>query len=227
VAPPKIPVWYPAGSLPCRTGNRRSGALSAGAGDQNRDAGGDVHGFSADTYGGLWFAFGTRWMRAALFPILFLWILAPLPGPLLNDLTLGTQHISTVGGYLILKLMGLHPSHVGNMIYLENFTLNVDVPCSGFKLLLSLLMFSAAFAFLTDTTLARRWALFLFSLPLSILVNSIRITLIGLVGEAMGASAAETFHDWSGMICLILCMALLFGGAKALGCRTFAGQPIF
>ncbi len=177
--------------------------------------------------GGLWFALGGRWMRAALFPLLFLWLLAPLPGPVLNDLTLGAQQTSTVGAYLILKVIGLHPSHLGNMIHLDNYTLNVDVPCSGFKLLLSLLTFSAAFAFLTDTTLVKRWGLFLMSLPLSILVNSVRIALIGLVGEAMGSTAATTFHDWSGLICLMLCMALLFGGAKALGCRTFAGQPIF
>jgi exosortase len=177
--------------------------------------------------GGLWFALGTRWMRVAAFPMLFLWLLAPLPGPVLNDMTLNAQRVSTFGGYLILKALMLHPVQAGNLIHLDNFTLNVDVPCSGFKLLLSLLTFSAAFAFLTDTTLGKRWALFLFSLPLSIIVNSVRIALIGLVGEAMGVTAANTFHDWSGLISLVLCMALLFGGAKALGCRTFAGQPIF
>ncbi|HZF97223.1 MAG TPA: exosortase/archaeosortase family protein, partial [Pseudoxanthomonas sp.] len=82
-------------------------------------------------------------------------------------------------------------------------------------------------AFLTDTTLAKRWTLFLFSLPLSLAINVLRITLIGVVGECIGASAAVTFHDWSGLITLIVCMAALFGFAKALGCRTFAGQPLF
>jgi len=117
--------------------------------------------------------------------------------------------------------------HEGNMIYLEHYILFVDVPCSGFKLLLTLLTFSSAFAYLTDTTLFKRWSLFLISLPLSVLVNSIRIALIGIVGEAGGSSAATTFHDWSGMISLVLCAALLFSLAKALKCKTFAGHPIF
>lgn len=177
--------------------------------------------------GGIWFALGTRWVKTAVFPLLFLWLMAPLPGPVLNDLTLNAQHLSTVGAALILRLIALHPVQIGSLIYLENYVLNVDVPCSGFKLLLSLLTFSAAFAFLTDTTLGKRWGLFLLSLPLTILVNSVRIALIGVVGDAMGTSAANTFHDWSGILCLILCMVCLFGAAKALGCRTFAGQPLF
>ena len=176
---------------------------------------------------GIWFALGTRWVKTAAFPLLFLWLMAPLPGPVLNDLTGNAQHLSTVGAAFILRLLALHPIQTGSLISLENYILNVDVPCSGFKLLLSLLTFSAAFAFLTDTTLGRRWGLFLLSLPLTILVNSVRIALIGVVGDAMGTSAATTFHDWSGLLGLILCMICLFGGAKALGCRTFAGQPLF
>lgn len=177
--------------------------------------------------GGLWLVLGTRWVRTAAFPLLFLWLLAPLPGPVLNDLTLDAQRFSAEGAAAILRVVALHPVQEGSLIRLENYTLNIDVPCSGFKLLLSLLTFSAAFAFLTDTSLVRRWGLFLFSLPLAILVNSVRIALIGLVGDAMGASAADIFHDWSGLFCLFLCMTLLFGSAKAMGRRTFAGQPLF
>ena len=176
----------------------------------------------------VWAVLGGRLVRGpALFPLLYLWLMAPLPGPLLNDLTLGVQRLSTWGAAKLLALLFLHPVQDGNVIAMENYTLHVDVPCSGFKLLLTLLTFSSAFAYLTDTTTLKRWALFLLSLPLSVLVNSIRIMMIGVVGECIGAEAAHTFHDWSGMISLVLCAVLLFGLAKALKCRTFAGQPIF
>lgn len=177
--------------------------------------------------GGVWFVFGTAFVRMARFPLFFLWLMAPMPGPVLNDLTLNAQSVSTVGATRLLGLLGLHPRQIGNVIHLENFTMHVDVACSGFKLLLTLVTFSAAFAFLTDTTPLRRWALFLLSLPLAIVVNTIRIALFGIVGEAFGESAAHAFHDWSGLISLILCMGALFFVAKALGCRTFAGQRIF
>ena len=177
--------------------------------------------------GALWFVLGTRWIRAAAVPLLFLFGMAPLPGPVLNDLTLGMQGLSTTMASAMLAMLGMHPTRVGNYIRMDNFVLNVDVPCSGFMLLLRLLTFSAAFAFLSETTLPRRWAIFCFSLPLSLFINGLRIALIGIVGECLGTSAAHTFHDWSGLLTTILCMAILLGFARSLGCRRFAGQPIF
>ena len=177
--------------------------------------------------GAVWLTFGTVVVRVAAFPLAFLWLMAPLPRPLLNDSTLHVQMASTVLADKILHLMLFHTTLVGNVIHMDDYSLFVDVPCSGFKLLLALLTFSAAFAYLVDGTTARRIGLFLFSLPLSLIVNGVRIALIGVVGECVGPDAAHTFHDWSGMITLTLGFAALFGLAKGLGCRTFAGWAIF
>lgn len=176
---------------------------------------------------GVWLALGTRFVRSAAFPLLFLWLMAPLPGPVLNDSTLHVQMLSTVLADKLLHLMTFGTTLVGNVITMENYSLFVDVPCSGFKLLLALLTFSAAFAYLVDGRPARRLGLFAFSLPLSLLVNSVRIALIGVVGECISSDAAHVFHDWSGMITLVLGFTALFGLAKGLGCRTFAGWAIF
>ena len=176
---------------------------------------------------GVWLALGARFVRAAAFPLAFLWLMAPLPGPVLNDSTLHVQMLSTVLADKLLHLMTFGTTLVGNVITMEDYSLFVDVPCSGFKLLLALLTFSAAFAYLVDGKPARRLLLFAFSLPLSLLVNSVRIALIGVVGECIGANAAHVFHDWSGLITLVLGFTALFGLAKGLGCRTFAGWAIF
>ncbi len=175
----------------------------------------------------VWLALGTRFVRAAAFPLLFLWLMAPLPGPLLNDATLHVQMASTILANSLLHLMAFSTNLVGNVIHMEDYSLSVDVPCSGFKMLLSLLTFSAAFAYLVDGEPRKRLLLFLFSLPLSLAVNSVRIALIGVVGECIGPDAAHVFHDWSGMITLVLGFIALFGLAKGLGCRTFAGWAIF
>ncbi len=176
---------------------------------------------------GVWLALGTRFVRAAAIPLLFLWLMAPLPGPVLNDSTLHVQMLSTILANHLLHLMTFGTTLVGNVITMEDYSLFVDVPCSGFKLLLALLTFSAAFAYLVDGKPARRLGLFAFSLPLSLLVNSVRIALIGVVGECIGSNAAHVFHDWSGLITLVLGFTALFGLAKGLGCRTFAGWAIF
>jgi len=177
--------------------------------------------------GTVWLVAGGAFVRAAAFPLAFLWLMAPLPGPVLNDATLGIQSASTAAASKLLSLIGLANVRQGNILTLENYTMSVATACSGFNLLLRLLTFSAAFAFLTDMAPGRRLLLFAISLPLAVVINAIRIALIGVVGECLGASAAAAFHDWSGMISLVLCMAVLFGIAKALGCRTFAGQPLF
>ena len=177
--------------------------------------------------GAVWLLLGTRWVWAASFPLGFLWLMAPLPGPVLNDATLKLQMTSTIMANHLLNLLQFHTALQGNVIHMDEFSLFVDVPCSGFKLLLSLLTVSAALAYLLDGPPARRVVLFLLSLPLSLIVNGVRIALIGVVGECLGDSSAHVFHDWSGMLTLALGVATLFGVAKGFGCRTFAGWPLF
>ena len=176
---------------------------------------------------GIWLVLGTAFLRVAWFPAAFIWLMAPLPGPVLNEATQRVQMLSTVLADKLLHLFGFGTTLTGNVIQMEDYSLFVDVPCSGFKLLLALLTFSAAFAFLVDGSVSKRWLLFAFSLPLSLLVNSVRIALIGVVGECVGVPAAHVFHDWSGMITLALGFVALFTLAKGLGCRTFAGWAIF
>ena len=176
---------------------------------------------------GVAFVVGWKFVRVAAFPFLFLTLMLPLPGTLLNDLTLGIQGASTAGATKILNTIGIHSLRQGNIISMDNYVMNVATACSGFNLLLRLLTFSAAFAYLTDGPALRRIGLFLFSLPLSVAINAIRIAMIGVVGECLGSTAASTFHDYSGLLSLVLCMFVLFSVAKWMGCRTFAGQPIF
>ena len=176
---------------------------------------------------GVWLVLGSAFVRAAWFPLGFLWLLAPLPGPVLNEATQRVQMLSTIFADKLLHGMAFSTTLTGNIIQMEDYSLFVDVPCSGFKLLLALLTFSAAFAFLVDSSLPKRLALFAFSLPLCLLVNSVRIALIGVVGECVGAPAAHMFHDYSGILTLVLGFAALFSLAKGLGCRTFAGWAIF
>lgn len=178
-------------------------------------------------WSGVWLALGTRFVRAFWAPLLFLALMVPLPGPVLNDATLKLQMLSTVFADKLLHLMTFSTRLQGNVIQMDNFDLFVDVPCSGFKTLISLLTFSSAFAYLVDGTRSKRFVLFLLSIPLALVINSVRIALIGVVGDCISAQAAHVFHDWSGIFCLVLGFAALFSVAKAFGCRTFAGWAIF
>ena len=183
--------------------------------------------FLLSLWSGIWLVLGTRWTRVAAFPLAFLLWMAPLPGPLLNDATYSSQHFCTQAAAQMLHLFGFHPIVNGSIIQLDNFSLFVDVPCSGLKNLLSLMMISAAFAYLLDGPTNRRIGLFLFSFPLSIAVNVTRLTMLGVVGECFGTHASHIFHDWDGLLSLMLGVTALFWFARRIGCRTFAGWPLF
>ena len=183
--------------------------------------------FLLTVWSGLWLLLGTRWARTALFPLAFLLWMCPLPGPLLSDGTFCLQQLSThlaVGG---LHLLLFQPVLNGNVITLDDYTVFVDAPCSGFKLLLSLLTCSAALAYLLDGPPARRLGLFLFSIPLSLVVNAVRLILLCIVGECFGARVGHAFHDWDGLFTLGTGTAVLLLICKRIGCRTFAGWPLF
>ncbi len=183
--------------------------------------------FLLSFWSAVWLVLGTRWVRAAAFPLAFLIWMAPLPGPLMNDATFGSQHFCTAAASRLLGLLAFHPVIVGSVIQMDHFYLFVDVPCSGLKNLLSLMMISAAFAYLTDGLPARRFGLFLFSIPLAVVVNIIRLTLLGICGECLGSQTAHVFHDWDGLLSLVLGVSALFWLARRIGCRTFAGWPLF
>ena len=184
-------------------------------------------GFLLSLWSAVWLVLGTRWTRAAAFPLAFLLWMQPLPGPLLNDATYDSQHFCTHAAAALLGLLAFHPVIVGSVIQMDGFFLFVDVPCSGLKNLLSLMMIGAALAYLLDGVPARRFALFLAGAPLAVAVNVLRLTLLGIAGECLGTHFARVFHDWDGLLSLVLGVGALFWMARRIGCRTFAGWPLF
>lgn len=170
---------------------------------------------------------GRKKLRELAVPLGMLVALPPLPGPLLSDLTLGAQKLSTTLATQGFHLMGLHPIQNGMTIHLDRYAMEVEAPCSGFKLLLTLLVLGGALAGLTDLRRGRKWLLLLGIIPLALLVNALRIVLVGLIGEAAGFSAAQRLHDASGYASLVLCLTALLTIAHAMGCRKLAGYPLF
>ena len=135
----------------------------------------------------------------------FVWLMAPLPGPLLNDSTLRVQMLSTALANKLLHLMSfgttLVPAALSTWMTIRCLW-TCRVP--GFKLLLALLTFSAAFAFLVDGSPAEA-ASALFAVqpvPLALAGQlACELPSSAVVGECIGAPAsAHVFHDWSGII---------------------------
>ncbi len=170
---------------------------------------------------------GTKWTRTLLFPIFFLIMMMPLiPDQLINGIAFPIQMASASFATKMLNLFQLHAVQQGTVIQMDSYRMSVELPCSGFKTLISLLTFAAAFAYLVEAPKWKRWTLFLTTVPLSLIINALRITLIGIVGEIVSSKAASAFHDYSGFIVLILAFLFLFNFARILQCDRFLGVPL-
>ncbi len=177
--------------------------------------------------GGSLLFLGTPKTRLLLFPLLFVTMMMPLiPDQLINGIAFPIQLKSAQIATWMMTHIGLPSTQEGTQIHMEHYRMAVELPCSGFKTLLSLLTFSAAFAYLVEAPVWKRWTLFLATAPLSLLINGLRIALIGVVGELFSTSSAQFFHDYSGFIVLILAFTFLFNFARILKCERFLGVPL-
>ncbi|MBI1756180.1 MAG: exosortase/archaeosortase family protein [Fimbriimonas ginsengisoli] len=166
----------------------------------------------------IWFIAGARWMAALLAPALFLVFMLPLWSGAIDVYTNPLQLASTKVAYHVLNLSGFSPIMSSpTEIYLDRFTLNVEVPCSGLKLMLALTAFTLFFLMIADLRWWGRLAMIAFIVPLCLFINGLRIALIGMVGNAYGQDAGLSFHDYSGYITLLVCFFILFWVARRLG----------
>lgn len=177
--------------------------------------------------GGAMLLLGLAWTRILLFPLFFLIMMMPLvPDQLINSIAFPIQLASANIATKLLNAITLSATQQGTVIQLENYRMAVEMPCSGFKTLISLMTFSAAFAYLVEAANWKRWTLFLTTVPLSLVINALRITLIGVVGELFSSKAASAFHDYSGFIVLVIAFVFLFNFARVLRCESFLGVPL-
>ncbi|HNX35826.1 MAG TPA: exosortase/archaeosortase family protein [Kiritimatiellia bacterium] len=89
---------------------------------------------------------------------------------------------------------------------------NVDVadPCSGIRSLFALMALTAAYAYFTQKTVLRKWALFFCSLPIAMIGNMARIMSICLVAMGFGQEAATGYyHDYSGYVIFLVGVLLM------------------
>ncbi len=178
-------------------------------------------------FGAVMIVGGKAFTKVVGFPVAFLLTMIPIfPNQVVGIAAFPIQMASAKLAATCLNVLGFDSVRVGTQILMEHYRFNVEAACSGFKTLLGLMSFAGAFAYLVEGAVFKRWILFLVSAPLAVIINGVRIMLVGLVGELVSTPAAEVFHDYSGFIVLILGFMVLFSMAKWLKCDSFFGMPL-
>jgi exosortase D (VPLPA-CTERM-specific) len=163
------------------------------------------------TLGGLLLAvMGWPAFRLILAPLFILFFTVPLPNFLYNNLSALLQLISSKIGVDIIRLFGVSVYLEGNVIDLGQFKLQVVEACSGLRYLFPLVSLGYIAAYLYKDSLWKKAVIFLSTIPITVLMNSFRIGVIGVMVEYWGQDMAEGFlHDFEGWFVFMACTAVL------------------
>ena len=74
----------------------------------------------------------------------------------------------------------------------------------------------AIFGYLTQEKWWKRLALFIAAIPLAVLGNVVRVTLILFVADWFGQEAGKKVHDWGGFVIFVVVLLCLFGVGSLL-----------
>ncbi|MEK6749678.1 MAG: VPLPA-CTERM-specific exosortase XrtD [Pseudomonadota bacterium] len=153
---------------------------------------------------------GWRGFKIAGPPLLFLAFMIPLPQFLFRELSQSLQLISSTLGVALVKLFGISVFLEGNVIDLGNFQLQVVEACSGLRYLFPLLTLGFIMAYFYRDKFWKRVLVFLSAIPLTVLMNSLRIAAVGVTVEYWGKSMAEgVLHDFEGWAMFMSCIAVM------------------
>jgi len=181
--------------------------------------------FIAFLVGGVLMFTGTRVTRLLLFPMLYLLFMVPAPATVLDKVTMPVQLSSTILAAKILTYTGYDVVRGGTVITGADLPgpLRVAGECSGFRMLISLLTFTAFFVYMVRAPFWKKAFLVCLSFPLSLFVNGLRIAAIGYVGIwTESEQAMMNFHNsWAMVFELVVSFAILFGIAKLIKANDF------
>lgn len=154
----------------------------------------------------------------------YLFFMLPLPNILYWQVSAQLQFISSRLGVEFIQTMGIPVYLDGNVIDLGVYKLQVAEACSGLRYLFPLMSFGFLFAALYRGPFWHKIILFLSSMPITILMNSLRIGVIGVLVNSYGIEQAEGFLHWfEGWIIFVACTALLY--LEAILLQRFASKP--
>ena len=153
---------------------------------------------------------GYSLLRVTFIPILFLVFAIPLPYFVESQLSWRLQLISSELGVFFIRMFQIPVYLMGNVIDLGNYKLQVIEACSGLRYLYPLLSLGFLAAYLFQAPLWQRAVVFLSAIPITIVMNSLRIGLIGVTVDRWGTEMADGFlHFFEGWIIFLVCAAIL------------------
>lgn len=161
--------------------------------------------------------FGRKVFEVLAFPLLFLFLMVPLPQSLVNVIAFPLQLMAASAAVESLHVMGIPALLEGNIIHLAHSELFVAQACSGLRSLMALLTLGVVFAYFLQRGTLKRLIIVFSTIPIAIFVNAVRVALTGFLAHSYGKEAASgIIHDFQGLITFFLAFLVLLVEARLL-----------
>jgi exosortase D (VPLPA-CTERM-specific) len=149
--------------------------------------------------------------------VLHLVFMLPLPMLIYWPISAFLMEVSSEIGVGIVQGFGIPVFLDGNVIDLGVYKLQVAEACSGLRYLFPVMSFSYVFGVLYTGPVWHKIVILLSAAPITVLMNSVRIGIIGVMVENFGIEYAEGFlHLFEGWVIFISCVLILFALAALM-----------
>lgn len=171
----------------------------------------DMYTFVPALLGVFLLAGGWSTFRWAWAPVAFLIFMYPLPDEATRYLLGPLQTLATIVSTYALQTIGIDAFREGNQIVVGEMHLGVVDACSGLRMLTIFVALSVALVLLGDREWWENLVVLASAIPIALIVNSIRITVTGLLYQVASSEVAEmVFHDLAGWVMMPMALGMLF-----------------
>ena len=151
---------------------------------------------------------GPRMLRALTFPIAYLGFMVTISELVMNKITWQLKLIASKGSYVALNMLGVDTELTGNILEITNragevLPLNVADACSGMRMVVAFVALAAAVVMFSCEQWWQRVAVLLTAVPIAILMNVVRVVVLGLLTLINPDLAVGEAHTLIGTLLLL------------------------
>lgn len=145
------------------------------------------------------------------YPLLFLFLMVPLPNRLHGSVTFPLQTWGANIAATVLETMGIPAIQNGNVMQVGGQQIAVAEACSGLRMVLAFLLVTGVVAYVIDRPIWQKAVVLLSSIPIALICNALRLIFSAYLISIGRANLAQgAFHDGAGLIMMPVAIALVF-----------------
>ena len=153
--------------------------------------------------------YGIRSFREALFALCCLFLMIPIPPPLMDRMTVALQHGSAATSFQILRLMGIPVFREGMEFMLPGLSIKVAPECSGIHSWIAFVIVAILATRVCLRSPSRMLALIASTIPIAIFKNAVRIVTISSLSVYVDRTIIDgPLHHKGGPVFAIVDLAI-------------------